>query len=47
MKSKDKTKTVTPMDVARFVGAEKDYQDVLNKNRGALVENFYSLLKKL
>jgi hypothetical protein len=24
---------VSPMDVARFVGAEKDYQDVLNKNQ--------------
>ena len=38
---------VTPMDVARFVGVEREYQDVLNKNKGELVENFYSLLKKL
>jgi hypothetical protein len=35
------------MDVARFIGVEKEYQDVLNKNKSELVENFYSLLKKL
>jgi hypothetical protein len=40
-------RTTTPMDVARFLGVEKEYQDVLNKNKGELVENFYSLLKKL
>jgi hypothetical protein len=41
------SKTVTPMDVARFIGVEKEYQDVLNKNKSELVENFYTLLKKL
>ena len=40
-------RTVTPMDVAKFIGVEREYQDVLNKNKGELVENFYSLLKKL
>ena len=40
-------RTTTPMDVARFLGVEREYQDVLNKNKGELIENFYSLLKKL
>jgi hypothetical protein len=29
MKSKDKTRTVTPMDVAKFLGIEKEYKEVL------------------
>jgi hypothetical protein len=29
MKSKDKARTVTPMDVAKFLGVEKEYKEVL------------------
>ena len=29
MKKKDKTRTVTPMDVAKFLGIEKEYKEVL------------------
>ena len=29
MKNKDKTRTVTPMDVAKFLGIEKEYKEVL------------------
>ena len=29
MKNKDKTRTVTPMDVAKFLGVEKEYKEVL------------------
>jgi hypothetical protein len=29
MKNKDKTRTVTSMDVAKFLGVEKEYKEVL------------------
>ena len=29
MKKKDKTRTITPMDVAKFLGVEKEYKEVL------------------
>jgi hypothetical protein len=29
MKNKDKTRTVTPMDVAKFLGVEKEYKEAL------------------
>jgi hypothetical protein len=29
MKNKDKARTVTPMDVAKFLGVEKEYKEVL------------------
>jgi len=41
------SRVVTPMDVARFIGVEKEYQDVLNQSKGAMVENFYNIYKKI
>jgi len=31
MEDKDEKRTVTPMDVAKFLGAEKEYKEALNE----------------
>jgi hypothetical protein len=42
-----KARHVTPMDVAKFLGVTGEYQQVLNKAKSNLTENFYNLLNKL